>query len=296
MAVCLITLIVVSCKPVEQVRVATGATFYHWRYNQLKQQYDNNEINAYTSFGVNNILTCDDLKRDTICFYYEESLDEYGRFLKTIHKKKLVRDLYMEDGHTYVTGKILSEIRAYTYSSLEPGSGQIQLTYEGYPFLEIDGVIKDITPKDIGEHAPYCLWGSRFYHDGKDLYTIIEGELDTLTFPWGERKYHDFYVSKNGGDSYYIATFANFDIYDMAKVGDEWYEVGSADNLPLYQRSSEYGSSIYLGKPNDGGGIIMDIIDYHGEALMVGRYHAQPFVMYNDSITYLPTPTGEVMD
>ncbi|MDO4191470.1 MAG: hypothetical protein Q4D14_07325, partial [Bacteroidales bacterium] len=227
------------------------------------------------------------------CFYYDETLDEQGRVVYETTKRKIVSDLYLENGHTYLTGQILVDNRKHVFDP-ETGLQTDESSHDSigsYPFLEIDGVIKDITPKDSRVKKIHVFRGMRFYHDGKKLYTILGGDIEYHTFPWGDRQYIDYYIIEDGGEPYYISSYGYWGAYDIAKVGDDWYVVGECGGRPAYQMASEYGSTIFLGPITNDNGAIMDVTDHNGEPYMVGKRQGAPFTYYRDSISYLKLDT-----
>ncbi|MDO4191108.1 MAG: hypothetical protein Q4D14_05435, partial [Bacteroidales bacterium] len=221
------------------------------------------------------------------CFYYDETLDEQGRVVYETTKRKIVHDLYIENGHTYLTGQILVENRKHVFDP-ETGLQTDESSYDSigsYPFLEVDGVMRNITPKDLRGNNPYHYRGMRFYHDGKKLYTVIGSGIVYYTFSYGIRDYVDYYVAEDGGEPYFIGSFGNWGAYDIGKVGDDWYMVGIASGRPCFQLASEFGGMNYIYPVAGGDGALTDVIDYHGEPLITGT---GGIVYYHDSIIKLP--------
>ena len=273
----------ISCKVHEPL--AKDATFYQWRTNGLNVTPENTNK---THPGANFIYTGESLSRDTVVIYLEEFFRQSDNGLQgyyaTVVTKRLIHDVFMKDGHTYVTGEILTINRTYDdwdgsyYRSGTADSIQ-------YPFLEIDGVIKDITPKDPRVKSPNKCCGLHFISDGKKLYTIIRGDSEMRELPQGRCEYADYYVSEDGGESYYIGSFERFAVGEIAKVGNEWYVCGRWSTSACYQSSTEIKTFI---APLENGGMLHGVIDYHGEPLMVGSMRGRPIVYYHDSIKNLP--------
>lgn len=280
-------LLCVSCKVVGPL--AKDATFYQWRWNQIHVDPEN--VNN-TGYGANFIYTGESLSRDTVVIYLEEftRLSDNGlmTYHPTIVTQRLIHDVFMKDGHTYVTGEILTINRTYDdwdgscYRSCTADSIQ-------YPFLEIDGVIKDITPKDPRVKENHKLSGILFYHDGKKLYTIIRDySFEMKELPQGQSRLYNHYVSEDSAEPYFIGSFEEFwKVTNIGKVGDEWYVVGSWSGNAYYQSSSESKMTI---APPTSKGTVNDVVSYQKKPLMVGRIDGLPITYSNDSISYLPGP------
>ncbi|MCQ2383285.1 MAG: hypothetical protein MJZ96_00185 [Paludibacteraceae bacterium] len=275
----------VACKVVEPV--AKDATFYQWRWNQIKLDPDNHHL---TACGANFIVTGESVLRDTVVTHVERFFKESGTYGKiecvTSLTQRIITDIYMKDGHTYITGNIVT--LKYNYDSADWDGNvyhNVTTSSEAYPFLEIDGVIKDITPKDPRVKSSSSFCGLHFTSDGKKLYTIISGDSEMRELPQGRCEYIDYYVSEDGGEPYYIGSFEGFAVGDIAKVGDEWYMCGMWSTSACYQSSTEIKTFI---APLERGGMLNGVIDYHGEPLMVGEMGGYPITFYHDTISKLP--------
>ncbi len=196
----------------------------------------------------------------------------------------MVRDFFMKGNHTYVTGVMLTQLRDYKFD-LDGNLISASMDTVAYPFLEIDGVIKDITPKDPRVKNPNKFCGVHFISDGKKLYTIIRGDAEMRELPQGRCEYADYYVSEDGGEPYYIGSFERFAVGEIAKVGNEWYVCGKWSTSACFQNSTE--TKMFIA-PLEKGGLLNGVVDYHGEPLMVGRMGGYPITFYHDSISKLP--------
>ena len=285
------TLLCVSCKVHEPV--AKDATFYQWRWNQIKLDPDNQHL---TACGANFIVTGESVLRDTVVTHVERFFKESGTYGKiecvTSLTQRIINDIYMKDGHTYITGNIVT--LKYNYDSADWDGNvyhNVTTSSEAYPFLEIDGVIKDITPKDPRVKSSSSFCGLHFTSDGKKLYTIISGDSEIKELPIGRALYFDYYVSEDGGEPYYIGSFEDFLVGEMAKVGNEWYASGRWETSPCFQSSTETKTFI---APLENGGMLHGVVNYHGEPLMVGSMRGRPIVYYHDSIKNLPEKEGYI--
>ncbi|MCQ2384746.1 MAG: hypothetical protein MJZ96_07715 [Paludibacteraceae bacterium] len=284
--ICLV-IMCVSCKVHEPL--AKDATFYQWRTNQLSTQlYTEDYFRAYS--GANFIYTGESLFRDTVCTYIEQFSRELDDgtidWFDTYSESKWIHDIYMKDGHTYITGMITKDKTKYNEDDWNGFAySKVESEETRFAFLEIDGVIKDITPKDPRVKNPNNCCGLHFISDGKKLYTIIRGESETKELPQGSCGYTDYYVSEDGGEPYYIGSFEQFAVGEIAKVGDEWYVCGRWSTSACYQSSTETKTFI---APLERGGMLNGIVDYHGEPLMVGRMGGYPITFYHDTISKLP--------
>lgn len=278
-------LLCVSCKVVGPL--AKDATFYQWRRNQIHVDPENYR---QTYSGANFIITGESVLRDTVVtdierfFRESETLGELECVTKLTQKE--IRDVYMKDGHTYITGQMATWFSDYDNADWDGNVyHNVSTTEEAFPFLEIDGVIKDITPKDPRVKNPDNCCGLHFTSDGKKLYTIIRGDSEIKELPQGRCEYADYYVSEDGGEPYYIGSFERFAVGEIAKVGDEWYVCGRWSSSACYQSSTEIKTFI---APLERGGMLNGVVDYHGEPLMVGEMGGLPIVFYKDSIFTLP--------
>ncbi|MCQ2349315.1 MAG: hypothetical protein MJZ98_02400 [Paludibacteraceae bacterium] len=284
-------LLCVSCKVVGPL--AKDATFYQWRTNQLSTQlYTEDYFRAYS--GANFIYTGESLFRDTVCTYIEQFSRELDDgtivWFDTYSESKWIHDIYMKDGHTYITGMITKNKTKYNEDDWNGFAySKVESEETRFAFLEIDGVIKDITPKDPRVKNPNNCCGLHFTSDGKKLYTIIRGESEIRELPQGRCEYADYYVLEDGGEPYYIGSFERFAVGDIAKVGNEWYVCGKWSTSPCFQSSTETKTFI---APLENGGMLHGVVDYHGEPLMVGRMRGRPIVYYHDSIKNLPEKEG----
>lgn len=275
----------VACKVIEPV--AKDATFYQWRTNQIHHE----DGNYYTYDGANFFYTGESLLRDTIVCYFElETVPATGWVYEKVFTRRMVRDFFMKGNHTYVTGVMLTQLRDYKFD-LDGNLISASMDTVAYPFLEIDGVIKDITPKDPRVKNPNKFCGLHFTSDGKKLYTIIRGDSEMRELPQGRCEYADYYVSEDGGEPYYIGSFERFAVGEIAKVGNEWYVCGKWSTSACFQNSTE--TKMFIA-PLEKGGMLYGVIDYYGEPLMVGRMRDRPIVYYRDSIKNLPEKEGYI--
>ncbi|MCQ2349295.1 MAG: hypothetical protein MJZ98_02300 [Paludibacteraceae bacterium] len=279
------TLLCVSCKVHEPL--AKDATFYQWRWNQIHVDPENYR---QTYSGANFIITGESVLRDTVVtdierfFRESETLGELECVTKLTQKE--IRDVYMKDGHTYITGQMATYFSDYDNADWDGNVyHNVSTTEEAFPFLEIDGVIKDITPKDSRVKSPNNCCGVHFTSDGKKLYTIIRGDSEIKELPQGNFEYADYYVSEDGGEPYYIGSFERFAVGEIAKVGNEWYVCGRWSSSACYQSSTEVKTFI---APLERGGMLNGVVDYHGEPLMVGSMQGSAITFYRDSISVLP--------
>lgn len=282
----------VSCKVVVEP-LAKDATFYQWRTNQLSTQLYTEDYFRANS-GANFIYTGESLFRDTVCTYIEQFSRELDdgtlAWFATYSESKWIHDIYMKDGHTYITGMITKDKTKYNEDDWNGFAySKVESEETRFPFLEIDGVVKDITPKDTRVKDNQKLIGVLFYHDGKKLYTIIRDySFEMKELPQGQTRLYNYYVSEDGAEPYFIGSFEEFwNVTNIGKVEDEWYVVGSCSSNAYYQSSSE--SKIMIAPPNIGG-TLYDVVSYHKKPLMVGRINGAPITYFNDSISYLPGP------